>query len=147
MHDPVITDLEWSLVGQLAAGSPPRSPHDSEHVLRQGPAVQLNTQGDGYESIEAWVFGEWAAHRRLSNRHQWDVTFLPAGMNITGAGPKSAARDLDESQAKRIADWLGCHVQREEMYDWSHPSAELVARILQGIEAFSTDLTGEPEES
>lgn len=107
--------------------------------------VTVNTVGDGYTSIDAWVFGEWAAHIRIGGGRAWDVTYLPAGMNITSnntdtGGKRRIDPKLSEERAKRLADWLDCHTSRDELYDWSRPSAELVDRIHQGLEMVTTDV-------
>ena len=127
-----------------------REPHviKAHRIPRHCPVgmvrVTVTTQGDGYTSVDAWVFGEWAAHRRIGGGDVWDVTYLPCGMNITSGSKRASTKDrqLDEFRAKRLADWLGCHISREEMFDWSSPSEEVAARIHQGLEAFSTGIGG-----
>lgn len=105
--------------------------------------VTVNTLGDNFISLDAWVFGEWAAHRRLRpGTGIWDVTFLPSGMNISSADGSGRLPDrkFTEAQAKRAADWLDAHITREELYDWSSPTAELRNRVYQGLELASASL-------
>lgn len=124
----------------------------SPKIRRSGPQpepapgmrrVTINTVGDGFTSIDAWVFGEWAAHPRLGSAGDrdlgiWDVTYLPAGMNIT-SGVRGINRDrkFAERQAKLAADWLHAHLSRDDLYDWSSPSQEVLATVHQGIELAS----------
>lgn len=96
--------------------------------------VTVNTFGDGFTSVDAWVYGEWAAHLRIGGGKVWDVTFLPAARNITNKhGRSNIDRKLSEEQAKRLADWLNSHISRDELYDWSCPSSEVAALIYQGL--------------
>lgn len=94
--------------------------------------VTVHTEGDNFRSVDAWLYGEWAAHEGVGEPG-WTVTYLPCGRNINKA-------KLDEAQARRLADWLDCHVTRDELLDWGAPSAEVVARIYQGIEMVTTKL-------
>lgn len=87
--------------------------------------VTVATSGDSYTSVDAYVFGEWAAHQRIVGRG-WAVTYLPSGRNCT-------SRLLDEAQAKAIAQQLDSVVARDEMLDWSNPSAETVAKIRGAV--------------
>jgi len=93
--------------------------------------VTVNTEGDRFISVDAWLCGEWTAHRR-PGRRGWGVSYLPSGRDI--------GQLLTEVQARRLADWLDCHITRDEMLDWSSPSREVAARIYQGIEMVTTDV-------
>lgn len=88
--------------------------------------VSVNTAGDQATSINAWLYGEWAAHKAIG-RNGWTVTYLPSGRDL-------GDRQFNEAQARRCASWLDQHVTRDEMLDWSAPSAEVRARIYKGIE-------------
>ncbi len=93
--------------------------------------VTVATKGDGYTSVEAWVHGEWAAHHRIVGRG-WTVTYLPSGRTCT-------SKMLAEAAARSLASWLDSHVTRDELLDWSNPSAETVARIYEGIQTVAKE--------
>lgn len=94
--------------------------------------VTINTEGDRFMSVDAYVFGYWAAHRDTEGRG-WAVTYLPSARK-TGFGNVR----LDEQQARRLADWLDVHITREELLDWSNPSRDTVERIFQGYSMVTT---------
>ncbi len=94
--------------------------------------VTVHTIGDGFRSVNAWLYGEWAAHMAVC-QPGWTVTYLPCGRRLH---PKP----LTEDQARRCADWFACHITRDELINWAEPSAEVVARIYQGIEAAATNI-------
>lgn len=97
--------------------------------------VTVNTAGDGFRSVDAWLYGEWAAHRAIAGT-AWTVTYLPSGRALD-------RKALTEEQSRRLADWLDCHITRDELLDWSSPTHEVAARIHQGIEMATTALVEE----
>lgn len=94
--------------------------------------VTVQTKNDNFRSVDAWLYGEWAAHEAISVPG-WTVTYLPCGRNLN-------KKQLDEVEARRLADWLDYHITRDELLDWGAPSAEVVARIYQGIEMATTSV-------
>lgn len=96
--------------------------------------ITVHIQGDGFVSINAYLYGEWAAHEALSPRKGWSVTFLPCGRCVP------VSEKLSEARARRLADWLNEHITREDLLDWGHPSYEVSARVHQGIAMVESDI-------
>lgn len=93
--------------------------------------VTIATTGDSFHSIDAEVYGEWAAHRVTSGK-DWTVTYLPSGRNIRGSLRGAV---LTAGPAMEIADRLNRSIGRREMLDWAAPSPEVIAKIRDCVEA------------
>ena len=96
-----------------------------------GPAmrrVTIAAKGDKYKSIDAYVFGDWAAHEDGTGREfGWAVTLLLGGRAV-----KTPVL-LDKDAAQRAARWLSEHIERDELLDWANIGVAVSQRIRRGI--------------
>lgn len=91
--------------------------------------VTIATAGDSYHSIDAEVYGEWAAHLAAPDPG-WTVTYLPSGRNINQLLRRAV---LTETAALQIADRLNRSIDRREMLDWGALKPETKATIRDCI--------------
>ena len=90
--------------------------------------VTVATRDDSCASVDAYVYGEWAAHRSLGHGKGWTVTYLPSGRTVT-------SRKLTAARAKKLAGALNALITRAEMLDWACLKLPTVTKIHDAIKA------------
>lgn len=89
--------------------------------------VTVATSGDRPLSVNAYLYGEWAAHRAIVGKG-WTVTYLPSGRAVSTVG-------LPAAKAKKLAGALHALIARQEMLDWAALKPTTARKIHDALRA------------